>query len=678
MRNIVPAAVVLLVLCLASGFARAGTPDRTRLVARPGGGWYGGYQTAGGDSGAFALFASDGADTADLGSFNGRLAGIAVRPEDGALLTLTRDGALGVHETELRELALADSRWSMLDLAVSGDEVLAVNYDGEAMFQANPDGEKSWRVGTLPIARDTHVAKAVLAVGNDGVHLLWHSRAGDLSRGSIRHAVRGDSGWREMPAVVTGISRTFAVFSGDKTLRMAVAVADPLDARPPRLVFYEWKDGMWLETPMTLSETLRARLLESGDFSCRESGGKQGWLVNALDGVRLLAVPADRPETEPGVSVLFRRDISFSQSWMVGLGLFAAFIVLLGLYCRRSRVLSRRHPGQPADFISRGVALTVDWLLVSLGMTAYHISSGDIHILEELATFEAVNMLFWINLGAFSLYAAVAEGVYGRTVGKYLTGLHVRNAGGGPASAFQAVYRNVLRCFDMFPLPIGIPGLVGLLVALWSRRKQRLGDIFAATVVLRHFPVDDRHFLLASASPRRLELMEALGVDVRAAATDIDEDAIRGATPPDTARMLAEAKASAALGALVRPREIVVAADTMVVLDGEILGKPADAADAARMLGLLSGRSHSVVTGITVWDSMTGQGMSDVEVTEVEFRDLSPREIEAYVATGDPMDKAGAYGVQSANLVKQIRGSLSNVAGLPMEKLRWMLSMLDS
>jgi septum formation protein len=166
-------------------------------------------------------------------------------------------------------------------------------------------------------------------------------------------------------------------------------------------------------------------------------------------------------------------------------------------------------------------------------------------------------------------------------------------------------------------------------------------------------------------------------MEVRVQPPGIDEDGVKEETPEETVRKLSQMKARAGTDS-AKAGEIVVAADTVVALDGKILGKPRDAAEAGTMLTMLSGRSHSVYTGLTVWDSATGQGVTDVEETEVEFRNLSASEIEAYVATGDPMDKAGGYGVQTGNLVKQVRGSLSNVAGLPMEKLRDMLSLLDS
>ena len=174
--------------------------------------------------------------------------------------------------------------------------------------------------------------------------------------------------------------------------------------------------------------------------------------------------------------------------------------------------------------------------------------------------------------------------------------------------------------------------------------------------------------------------MNALGVDFSVEPADIDESSFQGDSPGETARLLSMAKAKRAADRITGdlPGPVVVAADTMVILDGTVLGKPRDAAEAAEMLSRLSGRSHMVMTGVTLLDLATGQGVSDIESTEVEMRELTRQEIDSYVASGDPLDKAGAYGAQSGFPVKQIRGSLSNVLGLPMEMLQGMLAILDS
>lgn len=179
--------------------------------------------------------------------------------------------------------------------------------------------------------------------------------------------------------------------------------------------------------------------------------------------------------------------------------------------------------------------------------------------------------------------------------------------------------------------------------------------------------------ILASNSPRRKELLTQIGLSFIVAPADVDENILQGERPEAYASRLALDKARAA--AERAGDGIVIAADTIVVVNGSVLGKPADAADARRMLHLLSGREHSVVTGLAVLDASTGRSAVRTSVTKVLFRDLSQREIDAYVATGEPLDKAGAYGIQErgALLVERIEGCYSNVVGLPLSLLGGML-----
>lgn len=171
--------------------------------------------------------------------------------------------------------------------------------------------------------------------------------------------------------------------------------------------------------------------------------------------------------------------------------------------------------------------------------------------------------------------------------------------------------------------------------------------------------------LLASGSPRRLELLASLGLDCEVAPVDIDEAPRPGEPPAECARRLAAEKAAAA-AARQPPGRLVLAADTVVALGEEILGKPADAADAARMLRRLSGRRHKVHTAVAA-----GRGDASavrLSSSEVTFRPLADREIAAYVATGEPLDKAGGYGIQglAAVFVTRLNGSYSGVVGLPL------------
>ncbi len=172
------------------------------------------------------------------------------------------------------------------------------------------------------------------------------------------------------------------------------------------------------------------------------------------------------------------------------------------------------------------------------------------------------------------------------------------------------------------------------------------------------------HLVLASASPRRAELLARLGVRPELRPTHIDETPHRGEEPSQLVTRLAAAKARAAR--LLGADEVVLAADTIVALDGEMLGKPRDRAGAAQMLSALSGRTHEVITGIAVVRG--GTELVERVTTRVTFRRLHAREIAWYLASGEPADKAGAYGLQGAGaaLVSHLDGSDTNVIGLPL------------
>jgi septum formation protein len=170
--------------------------------------------------------------------------------------------------------------------------------------------------------------------------------------------------------------------------------------------------------------------------------------------------------------------------------------------------------------------------------------------------------------------------------------------------------------------------------------------------------------VLASASPRRQQLLRNAGISFVAQAADISEAPGAGEAPAALAERLAREKAEAVFRQ--RPNDLVVGADTIVVVEGQILGKPRDASDATRMLRLLSGRSHQVITGICV----LGRGCEEVrsESTLVTVRGLTDQDIHSYVATGEPMDKAGAYAIQglASRWISRIEGDYFNVVGLPV------------
>jgi septum formation protein len=173
--------------------------------------------------------------------------------------------------------------------------------------------------------------------------------------------------------------------------------------------------------------------------------------------------------------------------------------------------------------------------------------------------------------------------------------------------------------------------------------------------------------VLASSSPRRRELLTLIGISHEVRPANIDETMRPREAPRRHAERLAREKATAI--ATRDPDRITIGADTVVVINRKVLGKPADAADAARMLRMLSGREHTVITAVAV--SRGKKLRSAVEEVRVKFRRISGDEIDAYIATGEPMDKAGAYGIQGygATIVERIEGDYFAVMGLPLVRL---------
>lgn len=177
---------------------------------------------------------------------------------------------------------------------------------------------------------------------------------------------------------------------------------------------------------------------------------------------------------------------------------------------------------------------------------------------------------------------------------------------------------------------------------------------------------DSTAIILASASPRRVELLQSAGVSVSVRPSSVDENLLPNETPETHAMRLARDKARdvASLG----NGRFFIGADTIVVSGDEIMGKPRDAADAERMLRKLSGAAHLVITGFSVIDATTDREVTEAVKTLVYFKDLRDDEIQTYIASGCPFDKAGAYAIQgnAAHMIRKIEGSYTNVVGLPL------------
>jgi septum formation protein len=189
-------------------------------------------------------------------------------------------------------------------------------------------------------------------------------------------------------------------------------------------------------------------------------------------------------------------------------------------------------------------------------------------------------------------------------------------------------------------------------------------------------PLNLPAIVLASTSPRRAEILRTVGWPFEAFAVDVDESRTKDEPAPSYVERLAREKAAAA--AIHRPSRLVLGADTVVVVDDEILGKPHDEEDARRMLWRLSGRWHEVLTGVALVNGQNSPPVVAREITQVRFAAMNEVEINWYVSTGEPMDKAGAYAIQGrgARLIEEIKGDYFNVVGLPVRLLYKLVQKL--
>lgn len=186
-----------------------------------------------------------------------------------------------------------------------------------------------------------------------------------------------------------------------------------------------------------------------------------------------------------------------------------------------------------------------------------------------------------------------------------------------------------------------------------------------------------REIILASNSPRRRELLKSLGVDFKIFPVEVEEiEGKKGISPVELVKKNALMKAQKTAELCQNEYNLIISADTIVVLDGEIIGKPKDEKDAIRILKKLRGKYHYVFTGIAVWATPEKVHYVSSVRSKVKMRDYSDKEIERYVATGEPIDKAGAYGIQGkgALLIEKIEGDYYNIVGLPLVRLNYLLN----
>lgn len=345
--------------------------------------------------------------------------------------------------------------------------------------------------------------------------------------------------------------------------------------------------------------------------------------------------------------------------------------------------------GGVASPLERAFAFFLDTLILFPFTMGFFSAAGvnwEVALTDPHRVMEQVNASLGAGMLAFfvfvTTYTSVAEYIWGATLGKWVMGLSVRSVGGGRADGWRILVRNLLRWVDMQSLPVfgqTVPFFFALVSMMFSRANQRIGDRFAKTVVTRRVPLSRRRIVLASSSPRRVDLLRTLGIGFDVAHPEVNEF-VGGEQTPESAVMLISQRKADAVARELTGVEIVIGADTCIIHDGERIGKPVTRDDAVGILKRLSGSVHRVVTGVTVIDRGTGRLVSVHDMTEVRFRHLSDEEIQAYVDSGESDGKAGAYAIQEqgARFVEGLQGSLSNVIGLPLELMRDVLSELES
>jgi septum formation protein len=208
--------------------------------------------------------------------------------------------------------------------------------------------------------------------------------------------------------------------------------------------------------------------------------------------------------------------------------------------------------------------------------------------------------------------------------------------------------------------------------------EETIHEIARTSTKGEHENLLNEKIVLASKSPRRAEILRAVGWEFEAVAANIDETRMESEDAVSYVKRLAQTKAETVANRISNPR-LVLGADTVVVIEGEILGQPRDDGDARRMLQLLSGKWHEVVTGIALMRAgQTPQVLIDHETTRVRFGEMSTEEIDWYVSTGEPSDKAGAYAIQGrgALFIEEIQGDYFNIVGLPVRLLYELIQTL--
>lgn len=587
---------------------------------------------------------------------------------------------------------------------------------------AGGPGSARWEALALPLPLDKAEPLTALCACRGLLVLAWRRASATEMLSGLNLAVLDEKHgeWHWLPSPPRNLlSRVFAIAAAPEgadgpqgPAGLALAQDDPA-ARQTTLARFvpgegasaaAFAAGRWEQLALT---PFAGETMATPAHSLELCVGPHGLhLARATeDGIRVLAAPrfpddpgaeAPSPQPEEGDSSPYPPGRAL---WWMAVGLVLAILVLR----RRARAarevvakgdndngsdnggapdLARQlellKTGGIASIFDRAFAMLLDGMICFALPLGYLLASGGGGWPAAAASRWMV--LLWV--GGMAVYSTAAEMLWGRTPGKAILKMRVRDADGGRPAKWQILVRNLVRFVDFYPFAIGsvqIWYLVAAAFAIGTARTQRLGDLLGRTVVRYHRPLRQREIVLASASEQRQVLLRTLGLDFSVRPALGPERQNPRLSPAEAAIAIAEGKAEEVAERSSRGA-LVIAADTVVVVDGDVLGKPRDDDDARRMLRRLSGRDHQVITSVVLIDNATGQGISDCAFTNLTWKTLSDDDIEAYIRTGEHRGRAGAYGIQgrAAAFTVDMQGSLSNVIGLPLELLAEMLEDLDA
>lgn len=687
---------------------------------------YGAYDPSGGGSlNRFSVMLADKELVkADVrfqlrGNYNGYIA--ALIPQifgDEAMGIVFRDGSVfTVKDAEFESLTPvyeSKSGFEVLSAARVGDKILGFASYDNADFKFYELREGDWVECDIssPLVSIAKPGIAEIVEYDSEPAIFWCEIVGRRLQGRIRAAVYTGDSWSYLPdsGVVLPSSSGYAVCRSKDGIILLQDVGGSSNAGSgmPLLEYVTasgWRsiaDVPFSRESMALSGYgIDIKYVDDRYVVARadQSGIQVLYALNLEDGVWSSVEQFE--EEEKGLLDTINTDLTMNY---VLIALSVILLVILVRRRRRVRAAIAAENGEEADLpkdarfarlikearlqriggfasvLDRGFALFIDGFFV-MPVPYFYLNAQDLDFVDLVFSAQEL-ILFFVWLISLSIYMLIAELLFGQTIGKAITRLRVRSASGGKATPYQIILRNTARIIDFFPVPLGtmrIWYLIAAVCASVTPRRQRLGDILGKTVVRRYTPINKRKIILASASPRRSELLTEYGLNFDVIPADVDENIIPDMPPREFARLLAVRKANE-VAARMANGELVIAADTVVALGERILGKPLDDTEARSMLADMSGRMHEVLTGVCIIDTATKQLIVSVERTEVEFREIPEHEISSYVESGEGRDKAGSYAIQGVGgyFVKATLGSTSNVIGMPMELFKKMLADLDA